>query len=105
MGASGSGGGAGATSGEKGGNATAESPGTITDTTADAKLGTIVSDETADETDSFGTAAERVGIEGSAIGIDPISGRETNSGAMKSSGSKALVGSGASSAYLGSNRR
>jgi len=33
-------------------------------------------------------AAERVGITGSAIGMDAISGREMNPGSMKSSGSK-----------------
>ena len=44
-------------------------------------------------------AAERVGITGSAIGIDAISGRETNSGSMKNSGSKALLGSAVSFAY------
>jgi len=44
-------------------------------------------------------AAERVGITGSAIGMDAISGRETNSGSMKSSGSKAWLRLVASSAY------
>ena len=89
MGAGGSGGGVGPASGGKGGNATAESPGTIADNTADAKLGTIV--KVADETDSFGMAAESVGIDGSATGMDPISGRDTNSGAMKKSGWKFVV--------------
>lgn len=89
MGAGGSGGGTGAASGGKGGSATAESPGTIADSTADAKLGTIV--KAADETESFGMAAERVGITGSAIGMDPISGRETNGSSMKNSGSKAWL--------------
>ena len=44
-------------------------------------------------------AAERVGITGSAIGMDAISGRETNSGSMKSSGWKAWLGLSASSLY------
>ena len=44
-------------------------------------------------------AAERVGITGSATGIDPISGRETNSGSMKSSGWKASLELKASSTY------
>ena len=100
MGAGGSGGGVGPASGGKGGNATAESPGTIADNTADAKLGTIV--KAADETDSFGMAAESVGIDGSATGMDPISGRDTNSGAMKKSGSNASLLSVASSRYASS---
>ena len=100
MGAGGSGGGVGAASGGNGGNTTAESPGTIADNTADAKLGTIV--KAADETESFGTATERVGIAGSATGMDPISGRDTNSGAMKNSGSKAWLLSVASSRYASS---
>ena len=39
-------------------------------------------------------AAERVGITGSAIGMDAISGRETYSGSMKNSGSKVWPSSG-----------
>ena len=50
-------------------------------------------------------AAERAGITGSAIGMDAISGRETNSGSMKSSGSKVWRSSGgyASSSLLPKN--
>ena len=77
-----------------------ESPGTIADSTADAKLGTIVN--AADETESFGMAAERVGITGSAIGMDAISGRETNSGSIKSSGWKAWLGLARSARYASS---
>ena len=48
-------------------------------------------------------AAERVGITGSAIGMDAISGRETNSGSMKSSGwNWVVLAAPASSAYASS---